>query len=72
MKNIEIMQRLQSNDSLDEHTPNLTLLKEFLLFFMLYDLLVEIAVIRELHNNAMINAKSTINFFPRGRLPYSR
>lgn len=52
MQNVQVVQSLQSNHGLNQHTPNLTLLKEILFFLMIYDLLIEVAIVCKLHNDA--------------------
>lgn len=52
MEDVEVMESLQSQHSLDEHTPNLAFLKEFFSLLVVYDLLIEISIVRELHHDA--------------------
>lgn len=52
MQDIERVQGPQPNHGLDEHAPNLALLEQLLPLLAVHDLLVEIPVIRELHDDA--------------------
>jgi hypothetical protein len=52
VQDIERMQRPESHYRLDEHAPYLGLLEEFLPLLAFHDLLVEIPVVRELHDDA--------------------
>lgn len=52
MQYFELMQHFEPDDCLDEHTPNFMLLEELLSFFVVYNLLVEVAIVCELHDNA--------------------
>ena len=52
MEDVEVMQSLQSDDSLDEHGPNLAFLEELLPLLALDYLLVEVTVVGELHDDA--------------------
>ena len=53
MENIEIVQRFEADYSLDEYTPYFIFLEEFLLLLVVNDLLVEVAVVSELHDDAI-------------------
>lgn len=52
MQNVQVVQSLQSNHSLNQHAPNLTFLEEIFFFLMIYYLLIEVAVVCKLHDNA--------------------
>lgn len=52
MQNFELVQHFESHNGLDKDTPDFMFFKEFLSFFVLYNLLVEVAVVCELHDNA--------------------
>lgn len=52
MQNFELVQHFESHNGLDKDTPDFMFFKEFLSFFVLYNLLVEVAVVCKLHDNA--------------------
>ena len=52
MDDIKLVKTLKSVDNLDEDTPNFMLLEELLSFFMVYNLLVEVTIVCELHHYA--------------------
>ena len=52
MKDVEVMQGLESDHSLDKNGPNLAFLEQLLPLLVVDDLLVEVAIVRELHHDA--------------------
>jgi hypothetical protein len=52
MENIQSVQSFESDDCLDEHTPYFMLLEELFLLFMIDNLLIEVSVVCELHDDA--------------------
>ena len=52
VEDVEVVQLLESDDRLDQHAPDLAFLEVFLLLFALNDLLVEVSVVGELHDDA--------------------
>ena len=46
------MQRLEAEDGLDEDAPDFVFVEEFLLLLVVDDLLVEVSVVGELHDDA--------------------
>lgn len=52
MQDIERMQRSESDHRLNQHAPYLALLEELLPLLALHNLLVEIPVVRKLHDDA--------------------
>lgn len=52
MQDIESVQFLKAQRDLDERPPDCVLFKQRLLFLVLHDLLVEVAIIRKLHHDA--------------------
>lgn len=52
MQDVEVMQGLEADHRLDEHTPYLALLEELLPLLVVDDLLVEVAVVGKLHHDA--------------------
>lgn len=52
MEDVEVVQGLESDDSLDENGPDLAFLEQFLPLLVVDDLLVEVAIVSELHHDA--------------------
>ena len=53
MHDFQIMQRPESSHDLDEDAPHVVFVKESVALLVLHDLLEEVAVVCELHDNAM-------------------
>ena len=51
MQNFELMQGLKPNDGLNQDAPDLVLLEELFLLFVVDYLLIEVAVIGKLHHD---------------------
>ena len=54
MQDIELVQTLEPHDNLNEYPPNVLLLKCGVGLLLLYYFLVEVTIVRELHNNATL------------------
>lgn len=52
MEDVEVVQCLQSQHCLDEDAPDLALLEQFLPLLVLHDLLIQIPIVGELHDDA--------------------
>jgi hypothetical protein len=53
MQNFEIVQGFQAFHNLDEDIPDIGFVKHLILFLLLNDLLVEVAIVGELHHDAV-------------------
>ena len=72
MENIEFVEVSESDDDLNENSPDFGFLEEVFLFFVVDDFLVEISVIGELHDDASLVNICTIGSCLPGRLPCNR
>ena len=52
MEYLEVMQFLQALQGVDDETPDVGLIEELLLLLVVVYLVVEVAVVRELHHDA--------------------
>lgn len=52
MKYFEVVESLQASGHLDEHIPDLILIKVAFLLLVLHDFLVEVPAVCELHDHA--------------------
>lgn len=53
MKNAELVESSESTDGLDEGAPDLVFFKKFLLLLVVDNLLIEVAIVSELHDDAV-------------------
>ena len=52
MEDVDVVESLEAVDDLDEHLPDLALLKGGVVLLVVADLLVEVAVVSVLHDDA--------------------
>ncbi len=60
VKDLFVMKSLQSLDCLNQNLPDFRLFEEFSFFLVLYDFLVEVAVIAVLHDNTFGEFKGIV------------
>ena len=72
MENRERMQFSESDENLYEDVPDFLLFEKVLPFFLLHNFLVQVAIIRKLHNDAANNSTLTIDFFLPEKPPYNQ
>jgi len=57
MQDAKLMQSSKPTNSLNQNAPYLTFLEKFFFLFMVYYLLIEVTIVGELHNNAILGVK---------------